>query len=181
MRHSALETWKARLRAADAVLAASPKEVGERLATKTLASTTEALRACIQRLEITLGELEAVRESARAAQQEDELLLRSLPIAHITTSRSGEILTANPEAAVVLNTSTRHMIGKSLLLFLEDRGFWETTLRSLLKFDAPVRRLIALRPRERARKQMLACVSWLDAETMRWFLLPPGSHKDDAD
>jgi PAS domain-containing protein len=125
-----------------------------------------------------MRELETARESLKVAQDEHELLLRSLPVAYITTGRSGEIRTANPEAALLLNASMRHLTGKSLLLFLEDRNSWEATLRNLLKFDPAVRRSTILRPRERARRQMLASVSCVDGDTLRWFLVPIHSQKD---
>jgi PAS domain-containing protein len=173
-----LDTLNARLRAAEAVLDASAKDVREELVRKALATTTDALRTSIERLEVGTRELAHVRDLLAAAHEEHRLLSQSMPVAYVTTARSGEIVEANPHAGMLLNTSVRHLIGKSLLLFFEDRKSWEATLRTLRKFDDSIRRPIIVRPRERASKPILACVSCIEEDTLWWFLLPGRPHED---
>jgi len=167
-----LDAWKGRLRAAQAVLDMPPGKVSDRVVRKTLASVVDTLRTSIDRLETSARELTSLRASAKALERQSELLLRSLPTPSITTSRAGDIVAINPKAASLLNTSARHLIGKSLLLFLEDRDAGFAILRELREPEATVRRPITLRPRERARRHVLSCVTCLDEDTVQWFLFP---------
>jgi len=168
----ALDAWKGRLRAAQAVLDMPLGTVSERVVRKTLASAADALGAAIDRLETTARESTSLRDSVKALERQSELLLRCLPIPSITTSRAGEIVALNPTAASLLNTSARHLIGKSLLLFLEDRDACVAAIHELREPEASVRRSIMLRPRERARKQVLSYVACLDEDMLQWFLFP---------
>lgn len=169
-----LDTIKGRLFAAEALLSAPPGAVNGKLARKTLASTTDALRVSIERLELALAGHERIRAFATAAQDRYDLLLNALPIAAVATSHFGEIAGVNLEAGLLLNTAPRGLIGKSLLLFFDERDSWVATLREVQLQDAgvSVRRSAAVRPKERARKQMLARIVRLDDETLQWFLLP---------
>jgi PAS domain-containing protein len=106
------------------------------------------------------------------------LLLGALPIGSITTTAAAEIVAVNPKAALLLNTSARYLVGKSLLLFFEDRDACLATLRELRQSGGAVWQSITLRPRERARKQTLAYAARLDTGTMQWFLFPDAPYRE---
>jgi hypothetical protein len=78
---SVLDTWKGRLRSAEAVLVAEPGKASERLVRKTLASVVDALRGSIDHCELSLRELADLRRSAKTLEQQSEIFLRCLPIA----------------------------------------------------------------------------------------------------
>jgi PAS domain-containing protein len=166
-----LDAWKGRLRAAEAVLDRPAGQVSEQVVRKTLVSLIDALRGAIDRLETAAHELTSLRDSANAVERRSELILRCLPIPSIRTSRAGEIVAVNPKAASLLKTSARYLIGKSLLLFLEDRDACVAMLRELRESET-AERPITLRPKERAKRQALAYVARLDEDTLQWFLFP---------
>jgi PAS domain-containing protein len=134
-----------------------------------------------------------VRDLAGAGLQLDESRLKldsqislwthlfdEMPTACVETDASGVILGGNPAAAVLFNTSVKHLTARLLMHFAEDRDQFGQLLRGLSADGARHRCALVIRPRERAPVHMEATVvvrcpgdlsSWL------WFFTPLDQHE----
>jgi len=133
-----------------------------------------------------------VRDLAGAGMQLDETRMKldaqiglwthlfdAMPTACVETDASGVILGANPAAAVVLNTSVKHLGARLLMHFAEDRDQFGQLLRGLSADNVRHRCALIIRPRERAPVHMEATVvvrSPGDVSSWLWFFKPIEQH-----
>jgi PAS domain S-box-containing protein len=76
-------------------------------------------------------------------------LFDTMPSAFLLTDCSGVILDANPGASALLNVSGRHIKGRQLLVYTDNRNEFRELLQRLIVADGPVETSLKLRPRER--------------------------------
>jgi PAS domain-containing protein len=89
------------------------------------------------------------------ASKRADLLFDSSPMPCVVVEESGRILDANPAAALLLNTSLRHLPGKSFELFLaRDRSGFFSWLQRVASGDDVEPWAGALRPREQRTRQI---------------------------
>jgi PAS domain-containing protein len=148
-----------------------------------------ALQDAADLLEQSLGLCDAiVRDLAGAGLQLDESrgkldsqialwthLFDEMPTACVETDASGVILGANPAAAVLFNTSVKHLTARLLMHFAEDRDQFGQLLRGLSAESVRHRCALVIRPRERAPVHMGATVvvrSPGDVSSWLWFFTP---------
>ena len=116
----------------------------------------------------------ARRETQREAASR-QLLFDHLPVASVTTDASGAIVNANPAAAALLNVSAKHLRGRLLLHFAEDREGFDRLTRRIQAGGDHVTAILPLRPRERASFLVRALIvgdSAQDTSSSIWFLVP---------
>ena len=93
--------------------------------------------------------------------------------------RDRVILGANPAAAVLFNTSVKHLTARLLMHFAEDRDQFGQLLRGLSADNVRHRCALIIRPRERAPVHMEATVvvrSPGDVSSWLWFFRPNEQH-----
>ena len=116
----------------------------------------------------------ALAEQVSTEQAGRDHLFAAIPAACVCTDRDGSILIANESAAVLLNTSTRGLIGRLLQHFTQDRAQFEALLR-MPRDGEPPRGTLSIRPRERAAIAVEAVLTpWTpgSSESVLWFLIP---------
>ena len=120
-------------------------------------------------------QIDEVKEKLEAQSGLWSHLFEEMPGPCVETDSSGVILSANPAAAALLNTSVRHLPSRLLLHFADDRDQFGQLLRELSAESGQHRCSLIVRPRERAPLRVFATVvvrspgnldSWL------WFLTP---------
>jgi PAS domain-containing protein len=102
-------------------------------------------------------------------------LFDEMPTACVETDASGVILGANRAAAVLFNTSVKHLTARLLMHFAEDRDQFGQLLRELSAESVRHRCGLIIRPRERAPVHMVATVvvrSPGDVSSWLWFFTP---------
>lgn len=107
-------------------------------------------------------------------------LFEELPTACVETDASGVILGANPAAALLFNTSVKHLAARLLMHFAEDRDRFGQLLRALSTDCLRHRCAFIIRPRERAPVHMEATVvvrSPGDMSSWLWFFTPLEQHE----
>jgi PAS domain-containing protein len=107
-------------------------------------------------------------------------LFEEMPIACVETDASGVILGANAAAAVLFNTSVKHLPARLLMHFAEDRDQFGQLLRGLSAESVRHRCGLIIRPRERAPVRLEATVivrSPGDVSSWLWFFTPLESHE----
>jgi PAS domain-containing protein len=110
-------------------------------------------------------------------------LFDEMPTACVETDASGVILGANHAAAVLFNTSVKHLTARLLMHFAEDRDQFGQLLRGLSAESVRHRCALIIRPRERAPVRMDATVvvrSPGDMSSWLWFFLPLEHHETAA-
>jgi PAS domain-containing protein len=107
-------------------------------------------------------------------------LFDHLPVAAIKTDRTSLILTANREAALLLNMSTKHLISRVFLHFAEDRAGFVRLLSDLSEEQPPRRAVLRVRPRERAPLNLTATILPQGPSTLVWFLAAPLARMERA-
>jgi PAS domain-containing protein len=175
---ASLNLWRGRLQAAEAVLGAPSPSLN--VIRKALRDAASALSAAVAQLDEMLGEVRKYRERVLKSEQLYGSLRDSIPIALVTTARDGQIVELNPDASILLSLSKRAAIGRSLLLFFAERESWLGVMRGLRDTDPPLRREITLRPREKAPRRCIVCVSPAKDDALHWYLLPL-SEKSDSE
>lgn len=103
-----------------------------------------------------------------------ERLVEHLPIPYLLTTVDGGILAANDAAGVALNVASRMLVGRNLLVFMDDRESWLQALAETAASGSPFRRACNVRPRERIQQSVLASVSTVvigSNATIQWFLV----------
>lgn len=106
-------------------------------------------------------------------------LFDEMPIACVETDASGVILGANRTAAVLFNTSVKHLAARLLMHFAEDRDQFGQLLRGLSADAARYRCTLIVRPRERAPVPVEATVAVRcpgDSSSWLWFFNPTEHH-----
>jgi PAS domain-containing protein len=107
-------------------------------------------------------------------------LFDEMPTACVETDASGVILGANPAAAMLFNTSVKHLSARLLMHFAEDRDQFGQLLRGLSADSVRHRCALIIRPRERAPVHMEATVvvrSPGDVSSWLWFFTPLEQHE----
>lgn len=117
------------------------------------------------------------RSRIRAVEGDWDYLFRTVPIACVMTDTSGTILRGNDRAAVLLNTSARHLEKETtpLTYFAQDREAFFTILKTMATSRESVQGTLPLRPRERAPLPVDVSVvprSADDDTFWLWFLVP---------
>jgi PAS domain-containing protein len=109
----------------------------------------EALERDLAGAEMRIGASEA---QIRQETAEREYLFDALPVPCVELDGSGTIVSANPAAATLLNTSRKHLEGRLLLHFTEDRPAFELFLQKLSLIHLGGDPLLScnIRPREHA-------------------------------
>jgi PAS domain-containing protein len=110
-------------------------------------------------------------------------LFDEMPTACVETDASGVILGSNPAAAVLFNTSVKHLTARLLMHFAEDRDQFGQLLRGLSAESVRHRCALIIRPRERAPVHMGATVvvrSPGDVSSWLWFFTPLEQHEPAA-
>ena len=149
----------------------------------------EALELCNNLLVDLAGaeaETKRLRDALRHERQDATGLFDRIPIASVSTDAAGLITEANRQAALLLNVSARHLAGKPLLHFTQDRVAFLALLQALPKEGGTAGGTIAIRPRERRTMAVeLAVVPRTSTNPTEWlwFLAPeaPGERNLDAD
>jgi len=102
---------------------------------------------------------EALRQSADAASRRATLLFHLSPTPCMIVDRVGTIIDANPAAVRLVNTSLRHLAGRSLPMFVSaDREQFLLRLAALGTGDEPAHWPITIRPRERGCRKVVFTV-----------------------
>jgi len=117
---------------------------------------------------------ETLRRTADAASRRATLLFHLAPTPCMVIDRVGTIVDANPAAVRLVNTSLRHLAGRSFPMFVSaDREQFLLRLAGLGSGDDPARWPITIRPRERGcRKVVFTVVAEADDQLLV-LLLPP--------
>ena len=159
-----------RSRAARVRRGAAPPEASELI--------EEALALCEVVVRDLAGaglQIDDVKEKLEAQSGLWSHLFGEMPQPCVETDGRGVILSANPAAAVLLNTSVRHLPSRLLMHFADDRDQFGQLLRGLATESGRHRCALVVRPRERAPLRVEATVVVRtpgDAESWLWFLAP---------
>ncbi len=112
-----------------------------------------ALSACDSLVRDLAGaklECDRLRAKVRTANDAWDHLFEIIPGACLLTDAGGWILAANRPAGTLLNVSAKHLKGRELRIFAEDRAAFATLLRQLNHSgDWESRATLTLRPRDR--------------------------------
>jgi PAS domain-containing protein len=120
----------------------------------------DALSTC-EALLLHLGEaeheVERLKQRASTRAAEYEHLFHEMPLACVVIDPTGRIVNANAQAAVLLNVSARRLPDRLLMHFIDDRETFQALLTGLSP-HVPMRATLTVRPRERARIDVVAYV-----------------------
>ena len=145
-----------------------------------------ALAMCTNLLQDLAGSrLECARltRSLNASAADWDHLLDQLPVACVLTDAAGSISSANRAAALMLNLSVKHLSGRTLLHFTQDREEFPVLLNVLSTAGRQLSTTLTIRPRERAPLDVDVIVrpgTPDDTSTWLWFLSPVARAKPDA-
>jgi PAS domain-containing protein len=156
------------------------KNNGAAMAPAVMDLLDDALTFCVTLLQELAGaQLQHKRMQAdvRRADMNLNYLFDRLPMAALVTDTSGTIVNANRAAALLLNTSAKHLTGKLLLHFFDTREKFAATLDAVTAGDLRVEETMTVRPKERAAREMTIIVVPESSEQTGHFLwfLTPGS------
>jgi PAS domain-containing protein len=112
-----------------------------------LFDTCEALERDLAGAEMDLAARQAAAEQQAAKR---DYLFEMMPVACIETDSGGTILRTNRAAATLLNTSPKHLVGRLLLHFMEDRESFRLFMQDRDRQDGQAPLACCIRPRERA-------------------------------
>jgi PAS domain-containing protein len=143
-----------------------------------------ALEICQSLLQELAG-LEATHEGMRRVIEAEgargQYLFEQIPVPSVLTDAVGQIIAANPAAAGLLNVGVKHIQGRLLVHFVEDREAFATLWRGVRLERTRMTATIRLRPKERAPRDVDVVVvpetpenesAWL------WFLLPSSTARE---
>lgn len=172
-----LQAWEGSLQLGDATL------VDTRAGCARLRGRLRHALSCLREaLESTrrLADLN-VRTRAELRLEQDRLaaLITRIPAAYLLTSEDGTIQQANPAACLALGVSARALVGRNVLIFLDDRDMWRQLLTQTLAPGGGVQRVARVRPRERLQVAMtvdLCRVDMADGPAVQWLLTNPPPH-----
>jgi two-component system, OmpR family, sensor histidine kinase VicK len=151
---------------------AAPASAVVRPALRELTDALEELQVANDELQAQITELMHLKAAAVSAERRFAELLQLMPCATVWTTRAGEITEANPAAALLLNVSRQHLVGRALLLFVADRLGFEDALAQLAANQWSVDLEAEVRPRERRPRPVSLLGRRLDAEDhLCWFLI----------
>lgn len=136
----------------------------------------DAVSFCAMLLhELAGAQLRHARLQAEARQAEGnwQYLFDRLPLAALITDTGGTIVSANRAAALLLNMSAKHLIGKPVLHFVDSRQKLASTLHALAAGVTRVEEILTVRPKERATREVTIVIvpeSSEQADHFLWFL-----------
>jgi PAS domain-containing protein len=139
----------------------------------------EALELCNSVLLDLAGaelKMKQYRDTLHGERQEAASLFERTPMASVSTDGSGIIGVANPRAAALLNVSARHLVGKPLLHFSQDRTAFLALVRSLPSGGETSNGTLSIRPRERRTISVDVVIiprTIADPTEWLWFLTTP--------
>lgn len=118
------------------------------------------------------GESEALRGSLRIEREAFNRLFEMVPIACVSSDRTGTIVHANAAAGRLLNISPARLTGRSLVLFFQDRSSFEAALQEVNTQPDAVTLCGQIRPRERRVVEAAVSAVQGDEFSLFWFLDP---------
>ncbi len=144
-----------------------------RPALRELTDALEELQVANDQLMAQIAELAQAKEAANSADRRFAELLQVLPCASVWTTQDGTITDANPAAALLLNVSRQHLVGRPLLLFMAERSGFQDALAQLAAATCWSIDLEGeVRPRERRGRRVSILGRRLDGEdNLCWFVL----------
>lgn len=171
MNRAQLQAWESSLEMAANALdfdGAGPARLRARLR-----NTTSALRESVETVRRLFEAVVTLRQELLLEERRGAAIVDNLPTPYLVTSTDGTILRVNKAAAAAVNVSARALVGRSLLVFLDDRETWMHVLADVTVSEAPTRRAGKLRPRERLQIDVTAHLSFCPAQygpAVQWFL-----------
>ncbi len=128
---------------------------------------------------------ERLRAEVNAANDAWEHLFSVVPAACLLTDAIGTVLSANRPAGALLNVSAKHLKGRQLILFSEDRQAFGTLLQRVARGDEDeIRATLALRPKERRPRDVDVVVVSTPVERSTlwlWFMMEDRELQRTAD
>lgn len=138
-----------------------------------LRGTMIGLREAVEALKRMAEARELAQRQQADTRHHLESLLKHLPIPYLLTAVDGTILAANDAAGDALNVASRVLVGRNLLIFMDDRERLLQALADTAASGSSFQRVCNLRPRERVQQRVLATVSAVatgPGATLQWFL-----------
>jgi len=139
----------------------------------------ESLEACDSLLQDLAGAhmlCDQLRRDLHAESSNRLHLIEQMPIACVTTDETSIIQNANQLAAELFNVSAKHLRGRLLLHFSEDRGAFGQLLENLPRAaEGRLDASVSVRPRERGPFTLTALIvaeNATDRRSWLWFLKP---------
>jgi PAS domain-containing protein len=138
----------------------------------------QALAACdvlIRELAASVETCDLATAGVRTQMALTDHLFQRMPIACGAIDREGLIINANQAASSLLNVSVKHLEGRMLLHFAEDRPAFMAFLAAVRVEPEVQRVVLTLRPRERASVNVHICSipsRPVDPTTWLWFMEP---------
>jgi PAS domain-containing protein len=125
---------------------------------------------------------ETAQQAADLQTQRLAEVIAHLPIAYLLTTPDAIIQQANPAAAAMLNLSARALLGRNLLLFVDERVEWMRMIGTVRADGSSLRHLAMIHPRERMAQRMEAIVtpSAGPEPALHWMLTKPAIGPLDA-
>ena len=166
-----LQAWECSLELASGALD-EPSSGPGRLRGR-LRSTVSALRESVESIRRLVDTLTAARREITAQKERLSAVIEHLPIPYLLTREDGTILDCNAAASTALNVSARALVGRNVLLFLDDRDGWRLCLAGVAAARVAAGRNGNLRPRERLQETITAHLSiaaMADSTSIQWFL-----------
>jgi PAS domain-containing protein len=148
--------WESSVQAAAAALD-DPRERTARLRVR-LRSAAAGLHECLTALSRAAPRSPRLRRRASRSDARLIDLVQTLPIPYLLTRRDGTILGANDSAATALNVAERALVGRNLLVFLDDRPRWMALLAGM-DGTGPTVCVGNCKPRERVQIPVRATLS----------------------
>jgi len=102
-------------------------------------------------------------------------LFDRVPVPCVVTDSAGTIISANRAASLFLNISAKHLVGRLLLHFSDDREKFGTALLAVATDRTRIEQVMTIRPKERAPREMLVVIVPESPEQSGrhlWFLQP---------
>jgi len=146
---------------------------GDRLLSDVRRLSRDLERTLVESRDAASGR-ETLRRTADAASRRATLLFHLSPTPCMVIDRVGTIADANPAAVRLVNTSLRHLAGRSFPMFVSaDREQFLLRLAALGTGDEPAQWPITIRPRERGcRKVLFTVVAEADDQLLVLLLAP---------
>lgn len=173
-----ISAWTRRI-AALRTQAAKPHALTSEVTEAALSMCDELVRE-LAGAQLTRDHLQAELRLADAAWHE---LFDIMPSAAVLTDRATAIRKANGAASRLLNVSARHLQGRELLVFAQDRDRFLALRKELDRNGhSPLRTQLILRPRERkpTMTQLEVLMAPGREEAWLWFLTPASSVDADV-
>jgi PAS domain-containing protein len=140
----------------------------------------ESLDTCNRLLQELAGAQlvnDQLRREVHAEAGNRQHLIDQMPFACVATDEGSVIQNANQPAAELFNISTKHLRGRLLLHFSEDRAGFGHLLQNLPRDGGRLDASVAVRPRERGPFVLTAHIvpeTRTDGTSWLWFLKPIG-------